>query len=233
MGQKCGEQSARASAARFQQCPEGFMPLSTTTSVLLNIASEDSQSIPFRPGLPGVVNLHAIPSKENPHTETGLLAMVTLHRPGLATPVAKATYKLNTQTLLLSHTVTAAELAASGNWSFTIGNESLETITFATDITFPTNDLLPSSATIDLAFLNLVLAKLADAASIQVHLQTSGDGSPASIVSLSNDMADFLSLPAFTRFNIPDGTKYHIGFRLLGLDSDPEYPVVVFQPSPL
>jgi hypothetical protein len=214
----------------------GPMPATTTISTQTRVLGEDSQEILFRPGQPGFVSVHSVPAPNVAHTETGLLASITLRRPGSTSPLARATYKLHTQSLLLSYNATAADLTTPGDWTCEVSNESLDPITFTTDVTFPINIPL-STASIDIEFLNLVLAKVVDAAAVQIHLQSSSDGSDASRLSLSQDIAALLKLPTVIPFNIPDATKSVLDipfvFRILNLDSDPEYPIVFLSTDPL
>jgi hypothetical protein len=212
------------------------MPATTTISVQTRVLGEDSQEIAFRPGQPGFVSVHSVPAPNTAHTETGLLASITLRRPGSTSPLARATYKLHTASLLLSYNATAADLTTPGDWTCEVSNESLDPITFTTDVTFPINIPL-QTASIDVEFLNLVLAKVVDAAAVQIHLQSSSDGGTASRLSLSQDIAALVQLPTLTQFNIPDQTKSVLGipfvYRILNLDSDPEYPIVFFSTDPL
>jgi hypothetical protein len=56
-------------------------------------------------------------------------------------------------------------------------------------------------------------------------------------VSLSQDVADLLGLPSVTTFPVADQTDTVLGFdviyRIMNLDSDPEYPVLFLQSDPL
>src|SRR6266436_1150915 len=113
------------------------MPATSTISAQTRVLGGDSQEIQFRPGLPGVIGVHTVPSPHVAHSEIGFLAMITLRRPGSTTPLAKATYKLLTPPLLLSYHATAADLATPGDWTCEVSNMSLDPITFATDVTFP------------------------------------------------------------------------------------------------
>ena len=162
--------------------------------------------------------------------------MVLLRRPGSTKPVATAKFKVPSSSLLLSYLATAADLATAGDWTCEVSNASLDPITFATDVTVPISNPLVT-ASIDTEFLNLILAKIVDAAAIQLHLESSGDGIPASSLLLSLDIATLTHLPAFTRFTVPDQPRTILGidvvYRILDLDSDPEYPVVILVTQPL
>ena len=72
-------------------------------------------------------------------SEVNLLAKIELHRPGTATPIATQTAPLNATELAISHTVTAADLAAPGNWTCVIDNETLSSLTFMTKVSFSTS----------------------------------------------------------------------------------------------
>jgi len=184
-----------------------------------------------------VIGVRSVPSTTVAHSETGLLAMIILRRPGSTTPLAKATYKVHSSSiLLLSYHPTVADLATPGDWTCDVSNESLDPITFATDVTFPIDNPL-ATASVDIEFLNLVLAKVVDAATIQIHLESSSDGSSASRLSLSPDVAALLKLPILTQFNVADQKKTELGidfvYRILNLDSDPKYPIVILWTDPL
>ena len=126
--------------------------------------------------------------------------------------------------------------AAPGNWTCDIDNDSLEAITFTTTVTFPI-DVPVATASFDIGLLNIILAKLVDAASVRLHIESSGDGSPRSFVSLSQDIADLLGLPSVTTFPVADQTDtvlhFDIIYRIVNLNSDPEYPIFYLQPDPL
>jgi hypothetical protein len=216
------------------------MPDSATSTVSdqVDVSGGDSQDIHFRPGQLGLINVHSVPSPHTAHSETGLLAEVFLRRPGTTTPLATAKFKVPSSSIGLTYNATAADLAIPGDWTCEISNASNDRINFATVVTFPiANPLVTVS--IDTEFLNIVLAKLVDNAAIQIHLESTGDGSAASRLSLSPDMAALLNLPTVYAFNIADQTKtislgidIDIVFRITNLDSDPEYPVVVLWTDP-
>jgi hypothetical protein len=136
---------------------------------------------------------------------------------------------------LLSANPTAADLVPPGEWTCVVSNESVDPITFSTDVTFPI-DIPLATASIDLEFLNLLLSKLFDAAAIRIHLESSDDGIPRTTLSLSLDVATLLKVPAFTQINIPNQEKTALGipfvYRLVNLDSDPAYPIVFFTTDP-
>jgi hypothetical protein len=201
-----------------------------------NVASGDSQELSFRPGAVGRVSVHTDLSRPNARSETGNVAQIFLRRPGAQRPLASAILKRGTPSGGFSYAATAADLAAPGNWTCDIDNDSLEAITFTTAVTFPI-DVPVATASFDIGLLNIILAKLVDAASVRLHIESSGDGSPRSFVSLSQDIADLLGLPSVTTFPVADQTDtvlhFDIIYRIVNLDSDPEYPTFYLQPDPL
>ena len=58
-------------------------------------------------------------------------------------------------------------------------------------------------------------AKLVDAASVRLHIESSGNGSPRSFVSLSQDIADLLGLPSVTTFPVADQTDTVLHFDII------------------
>jgi hypothetical protein len=212
------------------------MPATSTVSAQTKLLGGDTQELHFRPGVPGVIGVRSVPSITKPHSELGNLATIALQRPGNTTPLARATYKVNTlPPLILSYHPTAADLVTPGDWTCIVSNESLDPITFSTDVTFPI-DIPLATASINLGFLNLLLSKLFDAAAITIHLESSDDGIPRTTLSMSLDVAALLKLPAYTQINIPNQEKTALGipfvYRLVNLDSDPAYPIVFFSTDP-
>lgn len=212
------------------------MPATSTVSVQTKVLEGDFQEIHFRPGVPGVIGVSSVPSTTKPRSELGQLAVIAVQRPGNTNPLARVTYKVNNPSpLLLSYHPTAADLVTPGDWTCIVSNESLDAITFSTDVTFPI-DIPLATASIDIEFLNLVLSKVVDAAAIQIHIESSDDGIPRSHLSLSLDVAALSKLPAFSQFNIPNQEKTALGipfvYRILNLDSDPAYPIVFFSTDP-
>jgi hypothetical protein len=209
---------------------------SSIVSTTTRLSEGNSQVIAFRPGQAGVVTVSSVPSPNHPHSETGLLAVVQLRRPGSTKPVARAKFPVSTSSILVTYPATAADLATTGDWTCEVFNASLDPITFATDVTFPISNPL-ATASIDTVFLNLILAKIFDAAALQLHLESSGDGDPRSSVSLSPDIATLTHLPTFTPFTVPDQLDTILGipvvYRILNLDSDREYPIVILVTDPL
>jgi hypothetical protein len=208
----------------------------STVSGQATLAAGDSQELSFRPGAPGRVSVHTELSRPNARSETGALAQIFLRRPGAARPLATATLRVGTRSGGLSYDATTADLAVPGDWLCEVSNDSLDPIAFTTVVAFPINVPL-LTASIDIELLNIVIAKLVDAASVRIHIESSGDGSPRSSMLLSEDIADLLVLPSVTMFSVADQTDTVLGFdvvyRVLNLDSDPEYPVLFLQSDPL
>jgi hypothetical protein len=188
------------------------MSATSTISAQTKLLGGDTQELSFRPGVPGVIGVRSVPSTTNPHSELGLLATISVRRPGNTTPLAKATYKVhNPSPLILSYHPTAADLVTPGDWTCIVSNESVDPITFSTDVTFPI-DIPLATASIDLDFLNLLLSKLFDAAAIKIHIESSDDGIPRTTFSVSLDVAALLKLPAYTQINIPNQKRVPWGF---------------------
>jgi hypothetical protein len=208
----------------------------STVSGQATLPAGDSQELAFRPGAPGRVTVHTDLSRPNARSETDTLAEIFVRRPGATGPLATGKLKVGTASGGLSYDATAADLAAPGDWTCEIDNDSLDSIAFTTVVAFPINVPL-LTASIDIEFLNIVIAKLVEAASVQMHIESSGDGSSRSFVSLSQDIADLLGLPPVTAFPVADQPDTELGFdiiyRIMNLDSDPEYPVLFLQSDPL
>jgi hypothetical protein len=207
---------------------------STITSQT-RVLGSDSQAISLRPGAPGTIYIHSAPSPYTARTETGLLAVINLRRPGSPTAVATAKFKGPNPSLSLSYNATAADVAIPGDWTCEVVNASLDPITFATDVTVPiANPLL--TATMDVGFINLVLAKVADAAAITIHLESSDNGRALSNVRVAPDIASLVNIATIASFNVADQSKSAVGisfvYRIVNLDSHPDYPIVVLQLSP-
>ncbi len=214
-----------------------------TTSDQAQIASESLRTISFRPGEPGPISVSSVPTQVplKSQSELGLLGRVELLKPGSTTPVASATAPIGSALLATSYTATAADLAPTGNWTCRIFNGSLIGTVFTTEIT-SVSDLPLKTASFDLPFLNTVLSEAAATAAVRVHLESSSDGSAQSVASWSVAVADLVSGTIETRFNIKDPSKTLVNvdghtidttFHLLGLNSDPAYPVVALLSDPL
>ena len=113
-----------------------------------------------------------MPSNPPAHSESGLLGKLVFRRPGLATPLASSQAKIGQQVLALDHQVTAAELATPGDWTCQVFNSTESTVTFQTDVVYPSNIVL-QTASFDIPLLNIILTNLSNAALVRVHLQSS------------------------------------------------------------
>src|SRR5271166_2648393 len=202
----------------------------TTLSSQASISGGNSQTLRFRPGQPGQISIASVPLPYVAQTETGLLAMIVLRAPGSATPLASMKFPNSSPSLLLIYSATPWDLATPGDWECDVTNETDQIIEFSTNVTFPSSPDPVPTATMDLGFLNQVLATLVDAAAIQISLQGSSDGSPQSSVLLTQDMADLLGIPNFLAFNLPDKSVSVPGISFVvevqNLNSDPGYPVL-------
>ena len=192
----------------------------------------DSQSITFRPGLPGTIFIQSTPPPPSARSETAVKAAVQLFRPGMSKPLRDIQYPVDSQTLALGYDATEADLATPGDWTAVVYNACVQPFTFTTDVTFPiANPVLHAS--VDIPFLNLIFAKFFDAASVKGHVESGNQGFQLSSVSLAQDIASLLHLPSFTTFAVPDFTVEGIGYRIKNLDTDPNYPVAAITASPL
>ena len=213
------------------------IPVTIRDTTLLN--GGDSQSITFRPAVDGAVSLRSVLSKKPTHSELGLVGIVSLFPPGTSKPVASVKTKLvpgpgPAPVLALSHAVTAAELAAPGDWRFDVFNGADEAVTFDTEVKYPGPIQLDHRiATIDVAFLGSMLAEAVTDAGVSWHLESSANQEPQSWVRWSNAAAAFIGTPIMT-FSIDDirvehhfdiGTLTWVVLRLSNLDSDPLTPV--------
>ena len=120
-------------------------------------------------------------------------------------------------------------------------NGSLINTVFTTEIT-SVSDLPLKTASFDMPFLNTVLSEASATAALRVHLESSSDGSLQSVASWSVAVADLIGGSIETRFNVKDPSKTLVNidghtidttFRLLGLNSQPGFPVVALLSNPL
>jgi len=213
------------------------MPVTITETAFLD--GGDSQWIAFRPAVEGAVSLRSVLSKKPTHSELGLVGIVSLFPPGTDKPVATVKVKLvpgpgAAPVLALSHAVTAAELAAPGDWRFEVFNGADEAVTFATEVTYLGPIQLDHRiATIDVAFLGSMLAEAVADAGVSWHLESSANQEALSWIRWSNAAAAFVGSPLMM-FAIDDirvehhfdiGTLTWVVLRLSNLDSDPLTPV--------
>ena len=211
------------------------IPVTIRETTLLD--GGDSQWITFRPAVDGAVSLRSVPSKKPSHSELGLVGIVSLFSPSANKPLASAQVKLGpgpVPVLALSHVVTAAELAAPGDWRFEVFNGADEALTFDTEVTYPGPIQLDHrTATIDVGFLSCMLAEAVTDAGVSWHLESSANQEPESWIRWSGAAAAFIGSPLMMfpiddirvehRFDV--GTLTWLVLRLSNLDSDPLTPV--------
>ncbi len=203
---------------------------STTISLQSTLHEGDSQSIPFRPEAPGTVFIQSTPPPANAPSETRTHAYVQLFKPNNHTPLKTVRVPDGSQVLSLAYNVSDADLVAPGDWIAAVVNTCRNPYVFSTQVSFP-NLRRVHSATVDLAFLNLILAKLFDAAAIRGHIETHPNLELSS-VSLKPDVAALFHLPPWKTFNIPDIAKFGAVCRIKRLDTDPDSPTAHFSASP-
>jgi hypothetical protein len=223
---------ARSPTRTRQEIP---MPeaASHTLSQQARLPSDESQSITFRPQRPGEVFIQSTPPPASARTETGLLAGIALHRPGLNAPLRSLRYPRDSQSLSIAYTATEADLATPGDWTAVVTNDTLTPQTFATDVTYPISNPV-MSASVDIGLLNLILSKLFDAASITGHIESSDRPElQLSHVALSPDVAGLLKQASFTSFHVGDVTSHGIGYRIKRIDTDPATPIMAITTDPL
>lgn len=203
------------------------------------IIGGEARSLSFTPAAAGSIFVTSTPPPPSAASETDVLALIQLYRPGNNRPVAsvncikpKTKVQGPSPTMSLAYAVTAAELAVPGPWRAVVTNAAIAPYDFHTEVTYPGPGEV-RTATIDIPFLNIVLAKLFDAAALKGHLQTSSDGSKRSYVSLGRDLASQFGLPPYAYFNVGDATVGSVGYRIQNLDTDPNYPIASIQTSPL
>ena len=176
--------------------------------------------ISFRPGEPGPVNVRSIPhSQTSPlRSEVNELGRIELWRPGRSTALASQNAALTAGVLGVGYTATAEDLATPGNWTCRIHNLTLNDIVFDTTITYLSDHVL-QTASFDVGLLNLILSEAAAQAQIQVHLQSSNDGSKLSSVSWSPLLDQYLGTPGPFDFHVDDPTPKGHKYRVVGLNT--------------
>jgi hypothetical protein len=100
------------------------------------VAGGDSRLVNFRPVAPGPVSVFCKPKNPPAHSETGFLAELVLHRPGLSAPLRDVKARIGDHSLGASYPATAADLAAAGDWTCEVTNWTETNITFSTDASF-------------------------------------------------------------------------------------------------
>jgi hypothetical protein len=197
-----------------------FQTLDTSDQAV--IAGGSRRDIHFRPGAPGPISARSVPTNAPTHSETGLLGKLLFRRPGSATPVASSSTKVGQKVMALDYTVTAADLAAAGDWICEVINSTDNNVSFKTDVTYPSNiQLITRTATIDIPFLNILLSNAARAAQLRLYLQSSptSPGTAESMASWSPDVPAKLNGLAQFKFHVDDPEKDGLTFRLVNLNS--------------
>jgi hypothetical protein len=197
-----------------------FQTVDTSDQALITGGSR--HDIHFRPGAAGPISARSVPADAPAHSETGFLGTLLFRRPGSAKPVASSKTKLGQPVMALDYTVTTADLAAAGDWTCEVINDTDSDITFQTDVTYRSNvELITKLATIDIPFLNILLSNAANAAQLQLLLQSSPaePGTTDSMASGSPDIPFKLNGLSQFRTHVDDPQKGPFTFRLLNLKS--------------
>jgi phospholipase C len=88
----------------------------------------------FQPKQAGTLGARALPLSTPAQSQSGLLGRLSLRTPGGGTPVTTQTAPIGSGAISVSHTVTATELALTGNWTCEVTNSADTPIEFITDI---------------------------------------------------------------------------------------------------
>jgi hypothetical protein len=209
-----------------------------TISDQTQISGSDSHDILFRVVAPGMITIFSAAPPQHPtHSDSGVLGWLTLRRPGSNAVLKRKVAKLTDSSITLQYQATAADAAVFGNWTCELDNGLDVPLTWNTTISGPVTSIPLQSASFDLGLLNLLLTELTTIAALSVHLQSSADQSQLSRVSWSAALATLLGGLTEYPFHLDDETKHtpigDIGFRIAGLDSDPDYPKVGLSGDPL
>lgn len=175
-----------------------------TTTDQAQIGGGDTRDIHFHPAESGPVGVNCVASSPRAHAESGFLARVDLLRPGVTAPVATVNVKSGSAgPILLSHSISAAELATAGNWTVRVMNATDVAQTFTTTIAYPST-LVVQQASFDIPLLNLILAQTLNTAAIRFHIESSA-GDAATVVSVNPSVAATLNWSGpELRVNVPD-----------------------------
>ena len=165
--------------------------------------AETTTSISFRPGRPGNVSIKSTPvGSSKPQSATGLLGTLEILLPNGTAPVPTVKAPIADTSMTLGCTATAADLAISGDWTCRVGNETVDLLTFHTEITY-VSSFPVQTASVDIPFLNLLFVEVANDAQARVHLQTGpADMDPtdpayeASWITISPDLAAAIQQPS-------------------------------------
>jgi hypothetical protein len=212
-----------------------------TTTDTTKIGGGDEHTIQFRPVLPGNVIIRSTAEHPPTRSGTGLLGRLDLVLPGQTRPVASYTGRLSEGSLLeVTYGAKQTDFATAGNWLCRVNNGTEADIIFDTVISYPSAiPLLHKSATLDVLFLNLLIAEAVAASQLAIHIQSSSMATEeASSITWSASVGD--SLPGNWKgqigywFQVPDhrvegdvviGTATWLVLRILNFDSDPDAPI--------
>jgi hypothetical protein len=199
------------------------------------VPAETPHEISFRPVQPGPVTIMSVPRRhpQKSQAETGVLGTLRLSRPGIdghGVMLKTETVKIDQPHLFLSFDATAADLAAPGDWTCEVSNETLLDIVFDTDIAYVSKFPL-QTASFDIGLLNLLLAEFAAAAEFRLRVVTSADANDASSsVAWSDNLARALNGQRAFFFHRDD---IHILRDLLDLPDGLVLPADVILPDEL
>jgi hypothetical protein len=197
----------------------------------------DSHVIRFRPLRPGPVNIRSTPHPQTSPLRSEFtppeLGNIELRAPGRPKPLKTAAAPLNATLLGLGYDTTAADLAVAGDWTCTIFNGTLNSITFETEINY-LSDYELQTASFDLEMLNLLLGEATALATPSVHLETSPPDQPdatdeekeenkKTFVSWSSVVANLLPAPlkgtTEYRTHVDDPQPQGHSYRIVGLNA--------------
>ncbi len=136
----CTVTNASDATVAFDTTVSYVASLAASQSGQLTIAAEDTATLTFAPTAVGPLTIVVTPVHGGTtlRSELNLLARIELRRPGVAKPIATQNAPLHATELVINHTVTAADLAAPGNWTCAVSNETLSSVTFSTRVSFST-----------------------------------------------------------------------------------------------
>jgi len=186
-----------------------YATITVSADTVLN--AETTTSISFRPGRPGHISIQSAPvGSSKPQSATGLLGTLEILLPNGTAPVPIVKAPIADKSMTIGYTATAADLAINGDWTCRVGNETDNLLTFRTEITYVSSYPV-QTASVDIPFLDLLLAEVANDAQAKVHLQTSpADMDPtdpaykASWITISPDLATAIHQPSKYLFHVDD-----------------------------
>jgi len=205
-----------------------MMPGQTTTLTDdAEIGGGDSRAIRFTLLGPGPVRVNTRPQRQPTHSESGELGEVWLLRPGSSKPAAKAktAFSLSAGSVGLTFQATDADAAIPGLWTCEVRNWTDDSGTWHTTIfgsIAPEPPEQLATVSFDVELLNLMLATVVNAANLQVHLESSEDGSELCHAQWSKAVSKKLGQDGY-RFNLPPQSSEAYGidwtFAIPGIDS--------------